>query len=135
MLTRRGDKGKRRMEPSFSPLDRVRAASELANVALRQASLLQRAAIAHAERIGRTQNALSHQAVGKAKALADLIASPAMKGQLAGQMLDYWTDAAQRTALTIDALRERGNNFAAHEAAGTPPVLCYDYDEVIDGRT
>ncbi len=72
--------------------------------------------------------------MGKAKALADLIASPAMKGQLAGQMLDYWTDAAQRTALTIDALRERANNDAAHEAAGAPPVLIYDYETVVDGR-
>ncbi len=31
-------------------------------------------------------------------------------------------------------LRERGNNDIAHEAAGTPPVLIYDYDVVMDGK-
>jgi pimeloyl-ACP methyl ester carboxylesterase len=123
------------MEPSFSPLDRVRITSESANVSLQQAGLLQRAAIAHAERIGRTHNALSRQAVSKAKALADLIASPTIKGQLVEQMLDYWTDAAQRTALTIDVLRERADNDAAHEAAGTPPILIYQNETIVDGRT
>ncbi len=36
--------------------------------------------------------------------------------------------------LTLDVLRERGNNDMAHEAAGTPPVLDYDYEVVLDGR-
>ena len=44
-------------------------------------------------------------------------------------------DAAQRFALTLDVLRERGNNDIAHEAAGTPPVLIYDYEVVLDGKT
>ncbi len=123
------------MEPSFSPLDRVRIASESANGALQQAGLMRRAAIAHAERIGRTHDALARQAMSKAKALADLIASPAVKGRLIGQMLDYWTDAAQRSVLTIDVLRERAENDAAHEAAGTPPVLIYRSETIVDGRT
>jgi hypothetical protein len=40
------------MEPSFSPLDRVRIAPESANVRLLQGGLLLRAGISHAERIG-----------------------------------------------------------------------------------
>ncbi|MGA2636962.1 hypothetical protein [Methylocella sp.] len=58
--------------------------------------------------------------------MADLIASPSIKGQLVEQMLDCWADARQRMTLTTDAQRERANNDAAHEAAGTPPILIYE---------
>jgi hypothetical protein len=47
----------------------------------------------------------------------------------------YLVDAAQRQVLTLDVLRQRGNQFHAHRAAGQPPVLDYDYDEILDGRT
>lgn len=48
--------------------------------------------------------------------------------------MEYGTDAAQRLALTIDVLRERGNIDKAHEEAGTPPVLDYEYELLVDGR-
>jgi len=48
---------------------------------------------------------------------------------------DYAVDAWQRGVLTLDVLRERGNNDAAHAAAGTPPVLIYANEIVLDGRT
>jgi len=48
--------------------------------------------------------------------------------------LDYATDAWERAIITLDTLRERGNNDIAHEAAGTPPVLVYDNEVVIDGH-
>ena len=48
---------------------------------------------------------------------------------------DYGLDAAQRLALTVDVLRERGNADKNHEDAGTPPVLDYAYELVVDGRT
>ena len=43
-------------------------------------------------------------------------------------------DAAQRLVLTLDTLRERGNNDIEHEAAGTPPVLIYKTEVVVDGH-
>ena len=46
----------------------------------------------------------------------------------------YLVDAWQRGVLTADILRERGNIFEAHEAAGAPPVLCYEYDVIVDGH-
>ena len=46
----------------------------------------------------------------------------------------YLVDAWQRGVLTADILRERGNLFEAHDAAGAPPVLCYEYETVMDGR-
>ncbi|MEM1312971.1 MAG: DUF3141 domain-containing protein [Pseudomonadota bacterium] len=45
----------------------------------------------------------------------------------------YMRDAAERWVLTLDVLRERGDVFLEHEAAGCPPVLVYDYEVVIDG--
>ncbi len=53
---------------------------------------------------------------------------------LAAQWLAYWQDSLQRGLLFADALRARGNDDDAHEAAGTPPLLAYDHETVIDGR-
>ncbi|RPI46509.1 MAG: DUF3141 domain-containing protein [Betaproteobacteria bacterium] len=47
---------------------------------------------------------------------------------------DYAVDAAQRTVLFWDTLRQRGNNFVEHERAGKPPLLHFDYEMVLDGR-
>ena len=56
-------------------------------------------------------------------------------GQFADDARTYATDAAQRASLTLNVLRERADQDAAHEAAGTPPVLNYDYEVVVDGNT
>ncbi|HUI94691.1 MAG TPA: DUF3141 domain-containing protein, partial [Xanthobacteraceae bacterium] len=47
----------------------------------------------------------------------------------------YLIDAWQRGVLTADVLRRRANVLDAHDAAGAPPVLCFDYDVIVDGRT
>ena len=47
----------------------------------------------------------------------------------------YATDAMQRLTLFWDVMREAGNNFVEHERAGCPPVLVFDYETVVDGRT
>ena len=44
--------------------------------------------------------------------------------------IDFW----QRSVLFLDALRERGNNMLAHEGAGLPPLLNYQYDMILDAR-
>ena len=56
-------------------------------------------------------------------------------GRLADDARSYATDAAQRTALTLDVLRERADQDAAHEAEGTPPVLIYEHEVAVDGKT
>jgi pimeloyl-ACP methyl ester carboxylesterase len=123
------------MEPSFSPVDSVRNASETANIFLLQAELLRRTALSHGERIGRIHGALSQATLNKARAVAEMMAAPSFKGEMAAQWIDYWVDAGQRALLTLDVLRERADNDAAHEAAGTPPILIYDSETVVDGRT
>lgn len=47
----------------------------------------------------------------------------------------YATDAAQRWLLFWDVMRQAGNNFVEHERAGCPPVLIFDYETVVDGRS
>ena len=49
--------------------------------------------------------------------------------------MEYLTDRTQRTILFWDVLRKRGNNYLAHLEAGQPPVLVFDYEMVLDGRT
>jgi len=47
----------------------------------------------------------------------------------------YAVDLAQRSVLFWDALRRRGNNFIEHEQQGLPPVLHFEHETVMDGRT
>ena len=55
--------------------------------------------------------------------------------------LDFWAncnayvlDWAQRSILFWDTLRQRGNQYLAHERAGKPPVLHFEYEVVLDAR-
>ena len=49
--------------------------------------------------------------------------------------LGYGVDFAQRTALFWDTIRERGNNWLDHAAAGMPPLLHHDWEMLADART
>jgi pimeloyl-ACP methyl ester carboxylesterase len=53
---------------------------------------------------------------------------------LAQQATDYWVDAAQRSILFMDVLRQRGDerNHRAEQTA--PHVLSFAFDVVMDGR-
>ncbi len=55
--------------------------------------------------------------------------------QLASDAFSYWTDAAQRSVLFWDTMRKAGNTFVEHEQSGCPPVLVFEWDMVLDGRT
>jgi len=47
---------------------------------------------------------------------------------------DYLSDAVQRTVLFWDTLLERGNNYLEHLDQGTPPLLKFAHEVVVDGR-
>lgn len=47
----------------------------------------------------------------------------------------YAADAVQRSVLFWDTLRRRGDQFAEHPWLGEEPVLHFDYDVVLDGRS
>jgi len=64
----------------------------------------------------------------------DQMGQALLSGQWLQLATSYGVDALQRMALTLDVLRQRAENDRAHEDAGTPPVLDYPYEVVIDGR-
>jgi pimeloyl-ACP methyl ester carboxylesterase len=47
----------------------------------------------------------------------------------------YLLDAAQRWVLFWDVLRQRGNRYLQHLAEGQPPVLVFDHEMILDGRS
>ncbi len=59
---------------------------------------------------------------------------PATAWDLWTNWVAYSTDLAQRSVLFWDTLRQRGNAFVRHEAAGKPPVLHFEYEIVMDAR-
>jgi pimeloyl-ACP methyl ester carboxylesterase len=48
---------------------------------------------------------------------------------------EYLIDAAQRSVLFLDVMRQRGNQFREHLAKTAPHVLDYDVELIVDGRT
>ena len=49
--------------------------------------------------------------------------------------MDYAIDAAQRTVLFWDVMRQRGNQYREHLGETVPHVLSYEAELIIDGRT
>jgi len=48
---------------------------------------------------------------------------------------EYFIDAAQRSVLFWDVMRQRGNQFREHLAKAAPHVLDYDVELIVDGRS
>jgi pimeloyl-ACP methyl ester carboxylesterase len=92
------------------------------------ADLLVRRTRAAGERYsGQVRSALARQATGGGP-----LKTPY---EMWRQWSEYTVDSAQRTVLYWDTLRQRGNQWLEHEAAGKPPVLKYRYEMIEDART
>ena len=52
-----------------------------------------------------------------------------------GPAIEYLVDAAQRSVLFWDVMRQRGNQYREHLAETAPHVLDYKAELIIDGRT
>ena len=52
-----------------------------------------------------------------------------------GPAVDYAVDAAQRSVLFWDVLRQRGNQYREHLTETAPHVLDYAVELLVDGRT
>ena len=121
------------MEPTFS-LENSQART-LQDASL-TAELFQRLALCysrHVERISKDQGARFQALFKDSAAAAALIGDAAKTGKLLDEANAYLRDAASRYVQTLDILRERGNNDIKHEAAGTPPVLNYKSEVIVDG--
>ncbi|HEU5283496.1 MAG TPA: DUF3141 domain-containing protein [Burkholderiales bacterium] len=67
--------------------------------------------------------------------LAALMAKPLSPWDVWTSGAQYALDFAQRSVLFWETLRQRGNNFVEHARQGLPPVLHFDYEMVLDGRS
>src|ERR1700754_3880959 len=48
---------------------------------------------------------------------------------------EYWLDAWQRSILTLDVRRQRGNTYLEQSAKNAPNVLSFPFELVRDGRS
>ena len=55
-------------------------------------------------------------------------------GGMFAPAVTYWVDAAQRSVLFWDVMRQRGNAYREHVAQTAPHVLDYKVELVVDGR-
>lgn len=98
---------------------------------LESATALSRLWFGQAQRIASEQTALFGERATRARELTGSFG----QGNPWAAWADYAVDAAQRSVLVLDTLRQRGNAFNAHSQNDVPPVLDFEYDLVLDGRT
>ena len=48
---------------------------------------------------------------------------------------EYWLGTYQRNILFLDTLRKRGDIYIEHLDKGKPPVLDFEYEIIMDGRS
>jgi pimeloyl-ACP methyl ester carboxylesterase len=109
--------------------DPAKVLSESHDVTAKVSQVLQTRTKLAIERFSeRTQKAFDPAATG-------LAANPLLPWQMAASSGEYAVDFAQRSILFWDTLRQRGNNFLEHERNGLPPVLHFEYETIIDGRS
>jgi len=109
--------------------DPARRLSQSHDISAKVAQLLQTRTRRALERYGERVKKASEQPMTGATA------HPALPLALWASGPQYAVDFAQRTLLLWDTLRRRGNNFVEHERQGLPPVLHFDYETIMDGRT
>ena len=54
--------------------------------------------------------------------------------ELGRQALDYMLDVQQRSWLYLDVMRQASDQYIQHTSAGSPPVLAFEHELVVDGR-
>ncbi|MFD2192293.1 DUF3141 domain-containing protein [Pistricoccus aurantiacus] len=78
-----------------------------------------------------------HNLLGNLQERQQDIMEPVIEGELKipspGDWLEYLADAGERSLLFWDTLRKRADNTLAHEQAGSPPLLKFDYEVLLDG--
>jgi pimeloyl-ACP methyl ester carboxylesterase len=63
-----------------------------------------------------------------------MMESPLQDSTMLDQAMEYWSDAWQRSILTLEALNERGNIHLAQAAKEVPNVLNFANELIFDGR-
>jgi pimeloyl-ACP methyl ester carboxylesterase/tellurite resistance protein len=123
------------MPPVFSPENNAKRLSEDGSVFATQMRQLAFLGSHHMKKIAEEHGGRAQKAWAGMQPLLAGLKQAAGQGQLLQEAVDYARDASQRGVLTLDVLRERANQDVAHEKAGTPPVLIYDYEVALDAAT
>ena len=103
--------------------------SQSHDVSAKVAQVLQTRIKLALERFGARMQQAGERQIGQ------FTANPMLAWGLWANGARYAVDFAQRSILFWDTLRQRGNNFIEHERQGLPPVLRFDYEIVMDGRS
>ncbi len=123
------------MIPAFSPVNVPTRMTEDASSGAAQMQRLMSSYARRVEKIGKAHGERLKDLLNEVGALNRRFGDAANNHGIFKDASEYANDAAQRLVLTLDILRERGNNDIEHEAAGTPPVLVYKSEVTVDGRT
>lgn len=99
--------------------------------AAEQIKMLSELGLRHGEAIANSHAEAAREQAARWQALMPRLAIPRADANLA----EYLRDAGERWVLFIDTLCRRGDAAIAREKDGFKPVLAFDYDMVIDGRT
>jgi hypothetical protein len=122
-----------RDEAASKPGELTEAAGVELNAMTEIGKIWARAAQRNADRIAGTHSERAEKTLHGLRGVFDQMAKAAQSGQLWRDWQAYLRDSAERGVLTADTLRRRGDVFLAHEAAGCPPVLSYDYEVILEG--
>lgn len=113
--------------------DRLEAAQRVSKDVALQGELLQTAAKRQGERLRETINQDAAKiGAGVSRVMSDMAALSSPMAFM-NAWAEYVRDASERAAMTADTLRQTSDNHTAHREAGSPPVLIYDYDIIMDG--
>ena len=85
----------------------------------------------HMERIEERKNILLKDRAAERNASGS---SPVAPLNLMPDIIGYQRDLFERAVLFWDTLRQRADNMIAHERAGKPPLLDFDYEMLADAR-
>ena len=99
--------------------------------ASRQGETLTRLAAQHGNAIARTQLDAARASFASLQALLPRLLIP----RADAIVTDYVRDVSQRCILFLETLCRRGDAAIAREKEGFKPVLAFDYDIIVDGRT
>lgn len=118
---------------AWAPGSRIAAARAQFAELSSQSELLLRSMTAHVSTLVPAHKQRAQKTIDDASRVGQALIGQGSGGALWDAWREYGMDASQRMILTLDTLRQRGDIFLEHEAAGCPPVLIYDYEVVVDG--
>jgi hypothetical protein len=109
----------------------LQAGRENLSYAGEQAALLSRLSLHHSRVIARHQAEAARMVMTALQELVPKLLVP----NIGDAFVAYATDCSQRWILFLETLCQRGDDCVVREQEGFRPVLAFDYDLIVDGRS